>query len=134
MCFRIRGAGYRTAAFVSALVLKGGSGLERGFARYDDAFAANGGKDERSLAVERRGEETVARALEWIARERGASPRAPFFAWVHLYDPHAPYDPPEPYAARFPASAYDGEIAYADACFARLLGGVDAKRVAELVR
>ena len=123
--------GYRTGAFVSALVLKAGSGLGRGFARYDDAFESNRGKDERVFAVERPGEETAAKALEWIAQQRAA--RAPFFAWVHLYDPHAPYAPPPAFASRFPTSPYDGEIAYADSCFARLLAGVDAANTAVLL-
>ncbi|HEY1249745.1 MAG TPA: sulfatase-like hydrolase/transferase [Thermoanaerobaculia bacterium] len=116
--------GYRTAAFVSALVVKSGSGLGRGFARYDDAFDANRGKDERAFAVERPCEETAAKALAWIGEQRAAA--APFFAWVHLYDPHAPYAPPPEFAARFPKSPYDGEIAYADSCFARLVAGVDS--------
>lgn len=124
-------SGFRTGAFVSALVVKAGSGLARGFSRYDDAFEANRGKDEHAFAVERRGEETVARALEWIAQQRAESAR--FFVWVHLYDPHAPYAPPPEYAARFPASPYDGEVAYADACFARLVAGVDAANTAVLV-
>ncbi len=123
--------GYRTGAFVSALVVKAGSGLARGFARYDDAFEANRGKDERAFAVERPGEETTERALEWIAQQRAAG--VPFFVWVHLYDPHAPYAPPPAFAARFPESPYDGEIAYADSCFARLLAGVDAADTAVLL-
>ncbi|HEY2797642.1 MAG TPA: sulfatase-like hydrolase/transferase [Thermoanaerobaculia bacterium] len=123
--------GYRTGAFVSALVVKAGSGLARGFSRYDDAFEANRGKDERVFEVERRGEETTAKALEWIAQQRAAG--APFFAWVHLYDPHAPYAPPPAFAARFPGSPYDGEIAYADSCFTRLLAGVDAADTAVLL-
>jgi len=123
--------GYRTGAFVSALVVKAGSGLARGFGRYDDAFDSNRGKEERVFAVERPGEETTAKALEWIAQQRAA--RAPFFAWVHLYDPHAPYAPPPDFAARFPNSPYDGEIAYADSCFARLVAGVDASDTAILL-
>jgi arylsulfatase A-like enzyme/thioredoxin-like negative regulator of GroEL len=123
--------GYRTGAFVSALVVKAGSGLARGFARYDDSFESNRGKDERVFAVERPGEETTVKALEWIAQQRAAG--APFFAWVHLYDPHAPYAPPPSFAARFPSSPYDGEIAYADSCFARLLAGVDAANTAVLL-
>ncbi len=123
--------GYRTGAFVSALVVKAGSGLARGFARYDDAFESNRGKDERAFVVERPGGETTEKALEWIAQQRAAG--APFFAWVHLYDPHAPYAPPPDFAARFPGSPYDGEIAYADSCFARLLAGVDAANTAVLL-
>jgi arylsulfatase A-like enzyme/thioredoxin-like negative regulator of GroEL len=123
--------GYRTGAFVSSLAVKGASGLGRGFARYDDAFAANRGKGERPLEVERPGAETVALALEWIAQQRAAA--APFFAWVHLYDPHAPYAPPPAFAARFAGREYDGEIAYADSCFVRLLQGVNPADTAVLL-
>lgn len=123
------GAGYETAAFVSSTVLRRRAGLARGFATYDETFAANAGRDARSFTAERRCEETVGRALEWLAPRRSAG-SAPFFAWVHMYDPHAPYEPPEPFATRFRGRAYDGEIASADACFARLLGGVDAGRTA----
>ena len=127
------GGGYRTAAFVSSLVLRRSAGLSRGFAEYDQDFAGNAGKDPRSLVAERRGGETVDRALAWLARRKMGSPPAPFFVWVHLYDPHAPYEPPEPYASRFGSNAYDGEIAYADACLGRLLAGVDSGRTLVVV-
>jgi choline-sulfatase len=119
------GGGYRTAAFVSALVVKAGSGLGRGFAQYDDAFDANKGKDERAFAVERPCEETAAKALAWIGEQRAAG--SPYFAWVHFYDPHAPYAPPPDFAAKFPKSPYDGEIASADSCFTKLVAGVDGE-------
>lgn len=117
--------GYRTAAFVSTLVLKSSSGIGRGFALYDDAFEANNGKDARSFVSERRGDETVGRALAWLAK-KAPDQAAPFFLWVHLYDPHAPYAPPAPYAEQFRGREYDGEVAFADACFGRLLASVDA--------
>ncbi len=121
--------GYRTGAFVSSLVLRQGTGIGRGFDTYDDRFAANAGRDPRDLAPERRGEETIGRALAWLSSApSGKSASAvPYFAWVHLYDPHAPYEPPAPYAARFQGREYDGEIAYADTCLARLLAAVDGK-------
>lgn len=118
--------GYRTAAFVSALVLGRATGIGRGFAHYDDDFAFNVGKDPRAYAPERRCGETVEHARAWLAEKAGAAREAPFLVWVHLYDPHAPYEPPPPYAERFRGREYDGEIAAADACFSRLLEGIDA--------
>jgi choline-sulfatase len=115
--------GFATAAFVSSLVLRKESGIDRGFSRFDDEFAANAGKMPRDFAPERSGEETVGRALEWIGQRRAEGKK--FFAWVHLYDPHAPYEPPPAYRERFAGRPYNGEIAYADDCFAKLLAGVD---------
>jgi choline-sulfatase len=115
--------GFATAAFVSSLVLRKESGIGRGFSLFDDQFAANAGKKERDFLVERRGEETVDRALEWIGQRRAKGEK--YFAWVHLYDPHAPYDPPPAYRQRFAGREYDGEIAYDDDCFTKLLAGLD---------
>src|SRR5688500_17023042 len=106
-------AGYRTGAFVSAFVLDRRFGLARGFATYEDEV---GGGPDQTLA-EVKGEVTVGRALAWL---RSPDPR-PAFAWVHLYDPHHPYEPPEPFAGRFKDQPYDGEIAYADEQVGRLM-------------
>ncbi|MDH5307752.1 MAG: sulfatase-like hydrolase/transferase, partial [Myxococcales bacterium] len=110
--------GYDTAAFVSSFALDARFGLDRGFAVYDDEMRRTGA----SLSFsERRGDETTERAVAWLR-----SPRArPYFLWVHYYDPHASYDPPEPYASRC-ANPYDGEIAFMDAQLGRLLDAVDA--------
>jgi arylsulfatase A-like enzyme len=113
-------AGYRTGAFVSAFVLDRRFGLARGFATYEDDVLQ--GRPEEILAAVR-AEVTVDRALAWL---RAPDPR-PAFAWVHLYDPHLPYDPPEPYATQFKDRPYDGEIAYMDAQVGRLLGAVAAR-------
>ena len=112
-------AGYRTGAFVSAFVLDRRFGLARGFAVYEDDVG--GGPDQAQAEV--KGEVTVDRALLWL---RAADPR-PTFAWVHLYDPHLPYEPPEPFATRFKGRPYDGEIAYADAQVGRILEAVAAR-------
>jgi len=112
-------AGYRTGAFVSAFVLDRRFGLARGFGTYEDDV---GGGPEQALA-EVKGEVTVDRALAWL---RGADPR-PTFAWVHLYDAHLPYEPPEPFASRFKGRPYEGEIAYADAQVGRILEAVAAR-------
>jgi len=94
-----------------------------GFAQGFDTFDADfpGFSDSQKLQVQRRGDAVVDAALAWLATG-GAQP---FFAWVHLYDAHAPYKPPAPFDARFAASPYDGEIAYVDACIGRLIAGLE---------
>ena len=112
------GSGYRTGAFVSSFVLDRRFGLSRGFETYDDAIARDPNDTAATFDAERRGGETVDRALAWLQRSDGR----PWFAWVHLYDAHAPYAPPPP----FPQS-YDGEVAYVDAQVGRVLGAIDRK-------
>src|SRR5262249_19423218 len=108
--------GYRTAAFVSAFTLDSRFGLDAGFDVYDDGFAEGEGATAFALP-ERAGADTVAAARRGLD-QAGAGP---YFAWVHLYDPHAPYRPPEPYASRFPDDAYAGEVAAADAAVGNLI-------------
>lgn len=112
----LKGRGYATGGFIGAYPVSRDSGLDRGFDRFDDPFGRGSGRarDDRSARPAR---EVVDPALAWL---RGLGKR-PFFAWVHLFDPHAPYTPPSPYRERFKASPYDGEVAYADAQLARLL-------------
>lgn len=111
----LRVRGYDTAAFIGSIVLSASSGLDRGFAVYDDPFSAPSAS--AAQGEERRGEDVVSSALAWLGKQR----TGPFFAWVHLYDPHAPYEPPERYRKRYPGRPYDGEVAYADAQLGRLL-------------
>ncbi len=103
-------AGYSTGAIVSAFVLDRSWGLARGFDFYDDAFAAETFEKKDAGLVDRRAGESVSHALDWLKK----NPRRPFFLWLHLYDPHSPYDPPEPYRTEYASHLYDGEIAYAD--------------------
>jgi len=110
---RLRAAGYDTAAFVSAAVLDRDGGLARGFAVYDDGVRIG---DKRAFNYEERAaSQTIDAVLP-----RLASMKPPFFLWVHLYDPHLPYVPPEPYAAKFKSRPYDGEIAFMDSQVGRL--------------
>ena len=116
LAVRLSRAGYQTGAFVSAFVLDARFGLARGFDHYDDAVtpardAAFGLHNERSA------EAVTEAALGWLAQR---DPARPVFLWVHYFDPHHPYAPPAPYAARFAANLYDGEIAYMDAQLGRL--------------
>jgi choline-sulfatase len=112
----LRQAGYATGAFVAAYPLDAQFGLGQGFDVYDDKFPRGSSADEFVLA-ERRGDKVVGPALAWWNRHRGGRR----FLWVHLYDPHAPYAPPEPFAGRFRANPYLGEVAAADFFLAPLL-------------
>ena len=112
--------GYKTAAFVAALVLdpaKLAPGFERGFDYYDAGFHRRRPGEDNYHSLERRGEEVLSRALAWLNKH----PAGPFFLWVHLYDPHDPYTPPEPYRTRYATEPYDGEIAYTDSIVGKLL-------------
>ncbi|HUP63295.1 MAG TPA: sulfatase-like hydrolase/transferase [Thermoanaerobaculia bacterium] len=100
--------GYATGAAVSAFVLRRESGLSRGFDLYDDSVEALPNQVRLISNLQRDGAATAAVAKEWIAKQR-----KPVFFLLHLYEPHTPYTPPEPYKSRY-ASAYDGEIARSD--------------------
>ena len=106
---RLHAAGYRTAAFVSAFALARRFGLARGFDVYDDAVPEP--REERSAR------ETTDRALAWLAQSRPQ----PLFVWVHYYEPHFPYEPPEPYRTRFATKPYLGEVAAMDEQLGRLV-------------
>jgi len=108
--------GYRTGAFVSAFPLDSRFGLARGFEVYDDRFLDAGARP-AFLEQERRGSETVAAAERWLE----AAGAGPYFCWVHVYEPHFPYAPPEPFASRFAGDPYHGDVAAADAALGPLL-------------
>jgi choline-sulfatase len=118
----LRGRGYRTAAFVSSFVLDRRYGLARGFETYDDRMESAPGPAS-TLEAERRGDKTALALAGWL--ERQASAGGPFFAWLHLYDPHEPYDPPAPFRDTF-AEPYDGEIAFTDAALGLVLDELTA--------
>jgi arylsulfatase A-like enzyme/Flp pilus assembly protein TadD len=112
----LKGAGFQTAAFVSSIVVSSQSGLGRGFDTYSDHFDV-GGDDARFLnSLQKRGDLTMGEAVKWL--ESPAEGRR--FAWIHLYDPHDPYEPPEPYASRYAGRPYDGEVAWSDELVGRL--------------
>jgi arylsulfatase A-like enzyme len=135
-------AGYETAAFVSSFVLERRFGLHRGFAVYDDDFEGADSSLGRSRTsfqghevpgiFDRRANATTDRAIEWLAARDDSRP---FLLWVHYFDPHVPYDPPEPHRGRFTRAGqrgekervtdlYDAEIHFTDAQLARLLAAV----------
>jgi arylsulfatase A-like enzyme/Flp pilus assembly protein TadD len=108
---------YATGAVVSAFVLDRSWGLGRGFDYYDDAFSAETFQKKDIGLVDRRADQSVAHALAWLKK----TPKRPFFLWLHLYDPHSPYDAPEPFRSQYKEHPYDGEIAYADHQLASLV-------------
>ncbi len=113
-----KAAGYRTAAFVSSIVLSAQAGLARGFDAYSDRFDA-GADDARFLeTLQKRGDVTTKEAITWFNAHAGDRT----FTWVHLYDAHDPYEPPEPYASRYAGRLYDGAVAWTD----ELVGRLDA--------
>lgn len=111
---RLQGAGYRTAAFVSSFVLTRRFGLARGFDLYDDQLPGD---------VERDAAATTDRALEFL-KTPGTEP---LFLWVHYFDPHAPYEPPEPFRSRFAAKPYAGEVAWMDSQLGRLVPAFESR-------
>lgn len=116
----LRQRGYRTAAFVGAYVLDRRFGVNNGFETYDDRIAREADADVR-LEAERTATQVVDAALRWSPGD------APFFMWVHLYDPHAPYTPPAAFLERARGNAYDGEVAYADAEVDRLIRTLEGR-------
>jgi arylsulfatase A-like enzyme/Tfp pilus assembly protein PilF len=111
---RLRAAGYRTAAFVSSFVLARRFGLARGFETYDDEQPQ--GRSERGAR------ETTDRAIEFLRRQTAR----PWFIWVHYFDPHHPYQPPDPFSGRYPDAPYLGEVAAMDEQLGRLVGAFEA--------
>jgi len=113
----LRENGYTTAGFVGSAVLDSRFGLNQGFETYFDHFDFSRLLETNLDQMERRGDLVMDEALSWLKRQ----PRRPFLLWVHLYDPHHPYTPPEPFASRYQTRPYDGEIAFADAQVGRLV-------------
>jgi arylsulfatase A-like enzyme/Flp pilus assembly protein TadD len=116
----LKKSGYQTGAFIGAVILDSKAlapGLDRGFDFYDN-FPRQAKTKSRWGRVERRGLDVVQRAEAWLDK----NPNGPHFVWVHLYDPHDPYEPPTPYSNLYRDRLYDGEIAYADSALANFVG------------
>ena len=116
---------YQCGAFIGAFVLDGRWGLKQGFQHYDDQFDLKKYKHIDLGAVQRPGNEVIDAALDWLEEQKST----PFFAWIHLYDPHTPYEPPEPYLSEYGprglAGLYDGEIAFMDEQIGRCLSWLE---------
>jgi len=113
--------GYETGAFVSAYVLDSKWGLNQGFDTYFDRFDLSRFERISLGEVQRPANEVIDEALGWIDAKKDGK----FFAWIHLYDPHTPYEPPEPFRSEYPRNPYLGEIAFADSQLARLAEYID---------
>jgi arylsulfatase A-like enzyme/Flp pilus assembly protein TadD len=113
--------GYATGAFIGAFPLDARFGLNRGFDVYDENYGSGTGLDFQF--VERKAEAVVGSALAWLEGRPG-----PWFLWIHLFDPHQPYEPPAPFSDRFKDDPYSGEVAYVDSALAKLFGRLEDSR------
>jgi choline-sulfatase len=123
----LKAKGYRTGGFVAAYVLDHKWGIAQGFDTYFDDFDLSGKRVVSIASIQRPGNEVVDKALPWIDQAAGGR----FFAWIHLYDPHTPYAPPEPFASRYAGHPYNGEVAFADSQVARIVERLKALGVYE---
>lgn len=117
-----RDKGFRTAGFVSSMVLGHETGISQGFEFYEDGMKPAPRPQGQNVFSQRKGAVTAGAAAAWL--DKGGPEK--FFMFLHLYDPHSPYDPPEPFASRY-ALAYDGEIAYTDQVIGGFLDHLRAK-------
>ena len=121
---------YATGAFVAAFVLDSRWGLNQGFDRYFDDFDLSKYETVSLDSVQRRGDEVLAEAVGWMDSVR----QEPFFSWIHLYDAHTPYEPPEPYLSRYgnvPFGRYAGEVAYVDSLMGELMSWLEQRKLAD---
>jgi len=114
--------GFRTGAFVGSIVLDPARGLKQGFERYQAVPASDHQAPE---SRQRRADEVMNDAIHWLDTVAGSR----FFLWTHLYDPHRPYDPPEPYRSTYGHNLYVGEIAFADSQIGRLLQALEQRQL-----
>jgi arylsulfatase A-like enzyme/Flp pilus assembly protein TadD len=114
----LKGQGYETAAFVGAFVLDSRFGLDRGFDRYDDDVESGRDEVDSSFVAQRPGTEVLASAFDWLGSRNESSP--PFFAFIHFYDPHTPYE-----------GGYRSEVARVDSLVGELLTWLDARGLDE---
>jgi len=120
----LKANGYSTKAFVGAYPLDSRFGLNQGFDTYDDDYPRD--YNQQLTALERRAQPVIDKALEEIA---GLT--SPWFVWIHCYDPHLPYEPPEPFLTQFKKNPYDGEVAYVDFAMGKLLSYLRENRLFE---
>ena len=128
----LKAAGFETSAFVGAYPLDSQFHLDQGFDTYDDEFQEDWTPAQQEARtplsfgfLERRSDQVNAAVLRWL-EHRG---KRRFFTWVHYFDAHQPYDPPRPFDTQFATSPYDGEIAFVDESFGKLLQAFDAAGV-----
>jgi choline-sulfatase len=117
--------GFKTGAVVAAFVLDGKWGINQGFDTYVDEFDMSQSRGVGMGDIRRPGNEVVDRALPWLEKVKNER----FFAWLHFYDPHAPYDPPEPFKTRYAEHPYLGAIAFMDSQIARVVDFLERNRL-----
>lgn len=122
---RLRDNGWKTGGFVGAYVLDAKWGIDQGFEKYFDEFDLRKYKRISLGDVARTAGEVVDAAMPWLEANAGNK----FFAWLHFYDPHTPYAPPEPYKSRFAGRAYLGEVAYTDSQIARVTNWLASRKL-----
>ncbi len=118
----LKGHGYSTGAFVGAYPLDSRFGLDQGFDVYDDDYRAE--HSPKLSFIERKAEKVVGGALGWLRTQE-----SPWFLWVHCFDPHDPYEPPEPFRSQYKNRPYDGEVAYVDSVMGRLFSYMDKEQL-----
>jgi choline-sulfatase len=123
---RLQGRGFTTGGFVGAYVLDHKWGIAQGFQTYFDDFDLTKYQSLSLGSVDRPGNEVADRALAWLDKVG----KSRFFGWVHFYDAHSPYNPPEPFKSRYANRPYVGEIAFVDSQVGRLLAYLDAHDLA----
>jgi arylsulfatase A-like enzyme/Tfp pilus assembly protein PilF len=112
----LNGKGLITGGIIATSLLNSQFGIAKGFDNYNDHFDK---ADKLSTVItERKGDEVTRYAMKWLDEKAGN----PFFLFLHYYDAHEPYTPPEPFASRFAEDLYAGEIAYVDSCIGEVIG------------
>jgi arylsulfatase A-like enzyme/tetratricopeptide (TPR) repeat protein len=118
----LKARGYRTGGFVAAYVLDSKWGINQGFDTYYDKFDLSESRSVSLSAIQRPANEVVDQVLPWL----DAAKDQPFFAWIHLYDAHSPYRPPEPFATKYEGHPYLGEIAFTDSQVGRVIAKLES--------
>ena len=119
----LKARGFATGGFIAAFVLDGKWGIDQGFDEYFDDFDISERRGRSIGNIQRPGNEVVDKALPWMDSVKDRR----FFAWIHLYDPHTPYDPPEPYKTEYKGRPYRGEVAFTDAQVGRVVSFLEER-------
>ena len=123
----LAGHGFRTGGFIAAYVLDSKWGMSQGFETYFDDFDMSKARGKSLGEIQRPANEVVDKALPWIESVK----EGPFFAWLHFYDPHTPYAPPEPFRTKYKGRPYKGEVAFADSQVGRVIAFLESKGLLE---
>jgi arylsulfatase A-like enzyme/tetratricopeptide (TPR) repeat protein len=116
----LKSRGYSTGAFIGAFPLDSRFGLSQGFDVYDESYPSK--SSSTFVFPERNAQRVIRSALDWLERQN-----SPWFSFIHIWDPHAPYSPPEPFKKMFKDDPYSGEVAYVDSEIKKLFDGLEKK-------